>query len=90
MSTIVQLIVSLLSGGVGSNIAGALLKKYSLRPIGNTVAGLLGGGVGGNWLSSLPGGAQQTGVVADVLGSGVGGAVLMVIVGLIKSAMAKS
>ena len=88
MSTAVQIILSLISGGVGGNIAGALLKKYSLGPLGNTIAGLLGGGVGGQLLSHILGGAQRTGIAGDVIGSGVGGAILMVIVGLIKSATA--
>lgn len=89
MSTIVQLILSLISGGVGGNIAGALLKKYSLGPMGNTIVGLLGGGIGKKILTSIEV-FQNSCVVGDVAGSGVGGAILMVVVGLIKNAMAKS
>jgi uncharacterized membrane protein YeaQ/YmgE (transglycosylase-associated protein family) len=84
-----QLVVSLISGGVGGNIAGALLKNFSLGPIGNTIVGLIGGGAGGRLLRAM-GVLQSTGMVGDIAGSGVGGAVLMIIVGLIKNAMAKS
>jgi hypothetical protein len=45
-STIVQRLIGLISGEVGGNIAGAILKKFSLGPIGNTIAGILGGGLG--------------------------------------------
>jgi len=89
MGTLAQLIVSLLSGGVGGNIAGALLKNFSLGPIGNTIVGVIGGGLGGQLLSAT-GLLQSTGMLGDVAGSVVGGGVLMTIVGLIKNAMAKS
>ena len=88
-TTMMQLLVSLISGGVGGNIAGALLKNFSLGPIGNTIVGLIGGGADGQLLSAM-GVLQSSGMVGDIAGSGVGGAVLMIIVGLIKNAIAKS
>ena len=88
-TTMMQLLVSLISGGVGGNIAGALLKNFSLGPIGNTIVGLIGGGAGGQLLSAM-GVLQSSGMIGDIAGSGVGGAVLMIVVGLIKNAMAKS
>lgn len=87
-STIVQVIVALISGGVGGNIAGAILKNFSLGPVGNTIVGLLGGGVGEQILAAT-GLIQGGSVIGNVAGSGVGGAILMIIVGLIKNAMAK-
>ena len=50
MSTLVQIIISLVSGGVGGNIAGAILKNFSLGALGNTIVGLLGGGIGERYL----------------------------------------
>ena len=87
MSTLVQIIISLISGGVGGNIAGALLKNFSLGTVGNTIVGLLGGGIGDKILSST-GLISGSSIVGDVAGSGIGGAILMIIVGLIKNAMA--
>ncbi len=89
-STLLPIIISLISGGVGGNIAGALLKKFSLGPIGNTVVGLLGGGVGQMLLSHLTSAATTggSGVAANVGGSAVGGAILMAIIGAIKNAAA--
>ena len=86
---------------MGGNIAGGVLKEQSLGPIGNTIAGLVGGGLGGQILSALVGaGGVATGagapagsfdigsLIGNVAGSGVGGAILMIIVGYIKKAMA--
>ena len=40
----IPLIIQLISGAVGGNIAGALLKNLNLGPIGNSIAGIVGGG----------------------------------------------
>ncbi len=77
--------MQLISGAVGGNIIGALAKKLSLGFLGNTVAGVVGGGLGGNLLGGLLGG----GMGAEIGASAAGGGILMVIVGLIKSMMAK-
>jgi hypothetical protein len=41
-TTMVALIIQLISGAVGGNIAGAILKNFNLGPIGNSIAGLIG------------------------------------------------
>lgn len=98
---IVALIVQLISGAVGGNAAGAALKKYSLGPIWNSIVGILGGGIGGQILGAVLGGAGMEGaaagggldigsIVSNVAGGGVGGAILMIIVGIIRKAMAKT
>ena len=38
-----ELIISLLSGAIGGNLAGGLLKKLSLGTLWNSVVGILGG-----------------------------------------------
>jgi uncharacterized membrane protein YeaQ/YmgE (transglycosylase-associated protein family) len=65
-----------------------LLKNFSLGPIGNTIAGVLGGGLGGQLLTGLLGGGAPTGLLGNFAGSGIGGAVLMIVVSLIKQALA--
>lgn len=89
-------IIQLVSGAVGGNIAGGLLKNISLGTLGNSLIGILGGGLGGQLLGMLGvGGAEAAGsvdiasIISQVAGGGVGGGVLLVIVGLIKSALAK-
>jgi len=86
-----QIIVGLISGGVGGNIAGALLKKFSLGPVGNTIVGIIGGGVGSQIIGMLmpaTAGGGGSGMIGDIAGSAVGGGILMAIVGVIKNAMA--
>ena len=85
---IAAILTSLISGGVGGNIAGSLLKKFSLGPLGNTIAGVLGGGIGGMAMNNMMGVTDMTsGVLGNIAGSGIGGAIVMVVIGLIKNAM---
>ena len=56
---ILGLIIQLIAGAVGGNIAGATLKNFSLGPIGNSLAGIVGGGIGGQILAALLGGAAR-------------------------------
>ncbi len=92
-----SLLIQLVSGAVGGNVAGAVLKKFSLGTVGNSIVGILGGGLGGQILGMLGmGGAAAAGggmdmgsIVGSVAGGGVGGAVLMAIIGVIRQAMSK-
>jgi uncharacterized membrane protein YeaQ/YmgE (transglycosylase-associated protein family) len=90
------LIIQLISGAVGGNVAGGLMKNASLGTALNSVVGILGGGLGGQIISMLGmGGAAAAGgmdiasIITQVAGGGIGGGVLLAIVGLIKGAMAK-
>lgn len=91
------LIIQLLSGAGGGNLAGRLMPGNSLGTLGNSVAGILGGGLGGSLLSMVGmnmGDASQGLDVMNILGSvasgGVGGGVVMAIIGVIKGMMNKS
>ena len=53
MDGIIGVIISLISGAVGGNIAGSALKEQSLGTLGNSIAGIIGGGLGGQLLSAL-------------------------------------
>lgn len=83
------LIASLISGGVGGNLAGMLMKKYSLGTLWNTVVGIIGGAGGMQILEMIGMLGGDGGMIANIAGSAVGGGVLMAIVGLVKDAMAK-
>lgn len=70
---IIPLLIQLVSGAAGGNIAGTLLKNLPLSTILRTVIGGVGGGLGGLLLKVLGvGGAAAAGVdagdVADVVG----------------------
>ena len=87
---LVPILIELASGAVGGNLAGAVLKKFSLGTLGNSLVGILGGGLGGQLVAMLGAGGDAGSILGQVAGGGVGGAVLMTVVGLIKQAMAKS
>jgi uncharacterized membrane protein YeaQ/YmgE (transglycosylase-associated protein family) len=94
MESLLPLIIQLVSGAVGGNVAGALLKNYNMGTLLNSIAGIVGGGLGGQLLGMLGmaasgGGMDVAGIVGSLASGGVGGAVLMIIVGLIKKALAK-
>ncbi len=88
-------IISLIAGAIGGNVAGKVLKNYSMGTLWNSVVGILGGGLG-SYLLGLVGldiGAGEMdlmGIVGTLVEGGVGGGVLMVIIGVIKKAMSKS
>ena len=58
---ITSLIVEAVSGAVGGNVAGAAMKENSLGTAGNSIAGILGGGLGGTILHSVMGSAAAGG-----------------------------
>ena len=82
------LIWSLISGGVGGNLAGMLMKKFSLGTLWNTVVGVLGGAGGMQLLDMVGLMGGEGGLIASIAGSAVGGGVLMTIVSMVKNAMA--
>lgn len=57
----VNLIISLISGVAGGNLAGSALKDKSLGTLGNSVAGFFGGGIGAAILKAIEN-AAHTGV----------------------------
>ena len=91
----VNIIIQLISGAIGGNGAGALMKKLSLGTIGNSIVGIIGGGLGGQLLGVLGmapaagGGLDLNSIISSVLSGGVGGGVLMAIIGAIKKAIGK-
>lgn len=92
---IVGLIISLISGAAGGNIAGALMKDYSLGTVGNSIAGIVGGGIGG-WILGALGVATAGGaglslgsIIGSILSGGGGGAILMLVIGLVRGATAQ-
>ena len=74
------------------------MKKMSLGTLGNTLAGIVGGGLGGQILERSIGVGQVgtnagaldiSTIVSQVAGGGVGGGALMVVVGLLSRVFAK-
>ncbi|MCB2135626.1 MAG: hypothetical protein KDE08_06730 [Rhodobacteraceae bacterium] len=91
-----QLIISLLSGAAGGNIVGKLLKNLDLGPLGNSIAGIIGGGLGSQIIAAMGAGGGDAAagldigsIISGVVSGGAGGGVLMAIVGIIKQMMKK-
>lgn len=94
---IVTLVVQLVSGALGGNIAGALFRNLSLGTIGNSLAGIIGGGLGGQLLGqyfNLPAvdtaSLDPTAILGQIGSGGVGGIVVLLVVGLLKRLFAKA
>ena len=81
MTRTMQLILSLISGGIGGYMAGAVLRN-NLGPAGNVIAGLIGGAASEKILNST--GILSGSVYEQIIGSGIGGAVLVLIVRVLK------
>jgi hypothetical protein len=91
----VNLIITLISGAVGSNAVGAALEEQSLGTLGNSIAGILGGGIGAVLLQIMGVGMDSAAADLGALGGqvfagGVGGGFLMVLIALIRRAVAKT
>lgn len=91
MEQYLPLIIQLISGAVGGNVAGALMKGKNLGTLGNSIAGILGGVAAGQGLqaagvdlAAMIGSGQIGAIVSNVVSGGLGGGVLMAVIGLIK------
>lgn len=94
---IINLLISLVSGLVGGNATGAVAKDTSLGVVGNSIAGLVGGGLGTYIAQATDilshaqaaGNLDLTALLGTVGSGGIGGIVLTLIAGFIKKAMQK-
>lgn len=84
MEGIIALVVNLLIGAAGGNLAGMALKAKSLGLLWNSVVGVLGGGLGFFLLGVV--GAGGGSLIWQVAAAFVGGGVLLFIVSLFRKA----
>jgi hypothetical protein len=92
METLLPIVLSLVSGAIGGNLAGGLLNKLSLGIPGNSIAGMIGGVIGGNiggQLLSTHGAGGFEVMVGLLASAGISGGVLMVILGMTRKMLAK-
>lgn len=89
-----QILINLVAGALGGVGAGKASPTFDLGTIGNVVAGLVGGGVLGQVVTSLlpsimaaaqGGNLSVGGIVSQAIAGGAGGAVLTAIAGAIKN-----
>lgn len=96
-----ELIVRLIAWAPGGNLGRAPVKGIDQGTRINSCAGIVGGGLGGQILGALLGGAGAPdaaaaaggmdlgAIISQIAGGGVGGGVLLAIVSVIRNAMAK-
>lgn len=88
-----ELIIGLLSGAVGGNVAGGLMKKLDQGTLINSLSGIVGGGVGGTVLSMIGanagGGLDLAGILSQIAGGGIGGGAVLAIVGAVRQQLGK-
>jgi hypothetical protein len=89
-----QILINLVAGALGGNAVGKASQNFDLGTLGNTIAGLVGGGVLGQIITlawpavatSIQSGNFDVGsIIAQIVGGGAGGAILTAIVGAIKN-----
>lgn len=89
---VVALLIQFVGGATGGNIAGSLLRRISLGPIGNTIAGMVGGGIGTVLLDGGLGPDHAAAltlldpgaIIGEIAAAGIGGNAMMVFVGLLR------
>jgi hypothetical protein len=95
---VLNLIIQLGGGAAGGNFIGSLSKSSNLGVLGNSIAGMVGGGIGMNVINNALGLATAATASADldmgalaaqILGSGVGGGVMAMIVGVVRSMLSR-
>lgn len=94
-----ELIIALISGAVGGNVAGSAVKGINQGTLINSISGIVGGGLGGTILSMLGaggvaeaaagGGMDLTAILSQVAGGGVGGGAVLAIVSALRGMLAK-
>jgi hypothetical protein len=96
MESLLPLLIQLGSGAIGGNVAGKVMPQFNLGTLGNSIAGIAGGGIGGTLLSMVMGGAASgagamsiTGILSSVAGGGLGGGALMAVIGIVRGMMSK-
>lgn len=95
---IVGLIIQLVAGAVGGNVAGKANTKFDMGGAGNSIVGAIGGVVLGQIVERLTGGAitadqaaaatqgmDIAGIISSLVGGGAGGAILSAVVGMLKN-----
>ena len=85
-----QILMNLVAGALVGNAVGRASPSFDLGTLGNTISGLVGGGVLGQVITLLlpslvSGKLDVSTIVTQLIGGGTGGALLTAIVGAIKN-----
>ena len=95
---LMAVLIQLASGALGGNIAGAMLGRFGLGGIGNTIVGIVGGGLGaqilwllGIWVRRVASAATLDfgAIFWSIAGGLMGGGILLLVIGGIRMITAK-
>ena len=93
---IATFIVHVLAGIVGSTIAGGIFKPLALAAFSTAIAGIVGGGIGGQILGAIfdlpmiaSGPFNLLDCLAHAANACIGGAITLAIIGLLRSEVSK-
>lgn len=87
---LISLLTNVVAGAVGGNAVAAAKKEFNIGTLGNTLAGIVGGGLGGQLLSGVLGQLGATGMTGDIASSGIGGIAVTIVAALIKQYLNKT
>lgn len=88
-----SLVIQMIAGTIGGNVAGSAVRGWSLGVFGNSIAGLVGGVIDGQLVASIldaHGVTDPSSILANIAGGGVGGVIIMLLLGLLRSLTRKS
>lgn len=99
-SEVMELLISLIAGAIGANVAAGLLKNLNLGLLGNSLAGVVGGGLGARIMSvfgpddfgfanGAPSGLESGLLIGQAILGCVCGVLVMVLVGLVKNRLTR-
>jgi hypothetical protein len=94
----ISLLMPFFSGAAGGNLIGGILKNFNLGSLGNSLAGLVGGGVGSLILGNMLGLPAPVGgvdpdnaaILGQILGGGAGGGIMTIIVAVLQKMFSKT
>lgn len=89
-----ELLIPLISGAVGGNVAGGVSEKLNQGTLINSISGIVGGGLGGTVMNMMgmasgAGGMDIGSIISQVASGGIGGGVVLAVVGVIKGMISK-
>jgi uncharacterized membrane protein YeaQ/YmgE (transglycosylase-associated protein family) len=83
-----NLVLGIICGAIGGNVAASLMRRYNLGLLGNTIAGIAGGLLGGVLVSAvLVDGPSLAALLSRMAGSGIGAGFLVLATGAARSVL---
>ena len=81
------LIIQLISGSIGSAVAGRVFKKINFSVLNNFLLGIVGGGLGGQILSAGINVINVSSIFTLIISGVIGGVILILLAEIIKKTL---